>query len=205
MSFLFNIFNFSEEIKKNCFFEFSVELGVNGEARPTVYEKSPFQRTFESDTYFVSSKTSAFSASLVITRKLPMDNIHGSQTLADFTFIVKGKPFKVQKSILAASSTVMKQLFSVDLKNSDECKIDNIEPNIFRALMGFLFVSENLYNISYDLYAAAHDFELELLKKICLDEIQKKLSTGNALKAYNLAFTYDIEKLSADAWTIIKR
>lgn len=99
----------------------------------------------------------------------------------------------------------MQQLFSVDLKNTNECKIDNIEPHIFLALMGFSLVSENLYNKSCELYTAAHDFKLELLKRICLDEIQKKLSTGNALKAYSLAFTYGIEKLSADAWAIIKR
>lgn len=205
MKFCFKIFNFNEEMRKNCFTEFSVDFGVNSEARSTVLYNGSFQRTFDSDTYFVSSKTSSISASLLITRKLPTDNIHGGQTLADFTFIVKGKPFKVQKSILAAPSNVMQQLFSVDLKNTNECKIDNIEPHIFLALMGFSLVSENFYNKSCDLYTAAHDFKLELLKRICLDEIQKKLSTGNALKAYSLAFTYGIEKLSADAWAIIKR
>lgn len=40
-------------------------------------------------------------------------------------------------------------------------------------------------------------YEVELLKEICLKEIQKTLSTANAMKSYALAIKYDLDKLSA--------
>lgn len=113
-------------------------------------------------------------------------------------------------SILAASSPVMLKLFTADYKEKDtnKCKIADIEPGIFEALIRFMYrceLPENLTDVAHELYAAAHYYEVENLKEICLNEIHSKLSKKTAMMSYALAFKYDLKKLSNDAWSIIKR
>lgn len=135
--------------------------------------------------------------------------MYGDETFTDFTFTIKGKEFKVHKNILAASSVVMHKLFTAEYKEKEtgESKVDGIEPEIFEALINFIYsykIPENLRKIACGLYEAAHYYEIESLKDICLNEIQEKLSAANVIEAYDLAFKYDLEKLTLKAWNIIK-
>lgn len=169
--------------------------------------------------YEVTSKVVSIAASIVETmpdvllpRKLPIYQI--CNTTAEekpniLTVIVKNTKFTAHKSILAASGA-MNKLFAAkhDGMEVTECKIHDVEPKIFEAFLSYIygnFESEHLCDIAHDLYAAAHNYEVEMLKKICLDEIHKKLSTTNVLKSYTMAFQYDLEELKAEAWQIITR
>lgn len=166
----------------------------------------------------------AFTASLIITKKVPIFsaeflrkslldrivNMYTNETLSDFTFVVREKRFKVHKSILAASSVVMHKMFTAEYqeKNTGECVIVDIDPHIFEAFICFIYsytVPDNLKDIAHELFEAAHYYEVESLKKVCLNEIQNELATQNAMKSYALAFKYDLKKLTADAWKIIRR
>lgn len=145
-------------------------------------------------------------------RERLLDNVsglYGDATFADFTFIVKGKEIRVHKSILAASSAVMPRLFTADYKEKESgtCKIDDIEPDVFEALIRFMYKFEvpgNLREIAFELFEAAHYYEIEALKYICAGEIQYNLSADNVMEAYELSFKYDLEELSLEAWKIIQ-
>lgn len=139
-----------------------------------------------------------------------ISSLYAEEMFTDFTFIVKGKPFKVHKLILAASSEVMKRMFTAVHKEWElvECEIFDIEPHIFETLICFMYryeVPTILGEVAHELYAAAHYYEVENLKEICLDKLCLSLSADNAIKSYALGSTYNLNTLTACSWTIIKR
>lgn len=90
---------------------------------------------------------------------------------SDFIFIVKGKPFKVHKNILAAASPVFDKLFSVKLKESRSNECD-VKPFIFECLLNFIYsgeLPENLHeeNVAQNLFEAAHLYQIDKLVDIC--------------------------------------
>lgn len=137
-------------------------------------------------------------------------SLYGNTIFSDFTFIVKGTEFKVHKAILATSSAVMHRLFTADYheKATGQCEVDHIEPNIFEALICFIYcrkIPDNLLKVACKLYEAAHYYDIQMLKNICLSEIQMNLSAENVLEAYDLSFLFDLTELKVAAWEIIKR
>jgi len=131
-------------------------------------------------------------------------------TFSDFTFIVKGKEFKVHKNILAEASPYFLTLFTTDVKKSrrNESEINNIEPDIFGYLLDFTYggdLPENISQLAKALCEAAHIYCLDDLKKICEQEFYEALSVENALEIYNWAWLYDVDDLKMKAWEIIKR
>lgn len=149
---------------------------------------------------------------LAVSKQL-LDSISGmneQDPFTDFTFVVKGKDIQVHRSILAAFSPVMRKLFTAQYKEKETstCIVDNIKPNVFEALIRFMYtctVPENLGDLVYELYAAAHYYDVQTMKDICLAKLQNNLSKETAVEVYALAFKYDLKKLSTDAWEIIKR
>lgn len=81
-------------------------------------------------------------------------------TLSDFTIIVKTKEFKVHKSVLSARSPVFNQMFSSSMKEAADNKVEinDIEPNTFEKLLGFIYsakIPEDLDYYAMDLFVAA--------------------------------------------------
>ena len=131
-------------------------------------------------------------------------------TFSDFTFIVKGKEFKLHKIILAAASPVMRRMFTTNMGESREnkCIVDDIEPDIFEYLVKFIYrheVPENISEVVKPLYEAAHYYQVDHLKKICEECLLEESSEENALENFKWAELFDLEPLKLDAWEIIKR
>jgi hypothetical protein len=129
---------------------------------------------------------------------------------SDFTCIVANRSFKVHKAILGAASPVFDRMFSTAMAEaqSNEAKIDAIDPNIFEHLLRFIYggkLPENFVAVAVDLFKAAHYYEIEELKEICEDEIEEKLSKGNAIQFYELAYVYDLKVLKENIWEFVKR
>lgn len=129
-------------------------------------------------------------------------------SLSDFVFVVKGDEFKVHKSILAAVSKVWERMFSADYKEKEtsSCEIDHIEPEIFKAVLHFIYcaeIPENFNELVVKLFEAAHYFEIESLKEICLKRLRQNLSSTNAVDIYKIAYLYELDLLPL-AWTVIK-
>jgi speckle-type POZ protein len=129
---------------------------------------------------------------------------------SDFTCIVGDRSFKVHKAVLAAASPVFDRMFSTAMAEaqSNEAKIDAIDPNIFEHLLRFIYggkLPENLAGIAEDVFKAAHFYEIHRLKETCEDEMNEKLSAENAMEIYKLAYVYGLKKLKENARTVIKR
>jgi hypothetical protein len=129
---------------------------------------------------------------------------------SDFTCIVGNRSFKVHKSILAAASPVFDRMFSVPMveAQTNEVKIEVIEPNIFEHLLQFVYgqkLPQNLFKVVVDLFKAAHYYEVKDLMEICEDEIEEKLTIENAIQFYELAYVYDVKNLKENVWSFIKR
>jgi hypothetical protein len=136
-------------------------------------------------------------------------NILDNSTFSDFKFIVKGKEFKVHRNILSTASPVFDKLFTVDMEeaNNNECAVADIEPAIFEQLLRFIYkreLPENLSKVAMKLFEAAHYYEINKLKEICLKDVFELLSKSNAVKIFNWAWIYDCEELKDKAWIIIK-
>ena len=131
-------------------------------------------------------------------------------TFSDFTFIVKGKEFKLHKIILAAASPVMRRMFTTSMEESrdNKCIVDDIKPDIFEYLVAFIYrheVPENIAEVVKPLYEAAHYYQVDHLKEICEQCLLEEVSEQNALENLKWAELFDLKQLKIDAWQIIKR
>lgn len=129
---------------------------------------------------------------------------------ADYTFVVKGKEFKVHKAVLAAASPFFVRLFRSKMEESlnNICRVDSIDPEIFEMILKFIYeakLPEDFKSVGVNLYKAAHYYELERLTKICEREIRSHLTAANALESYKLAYIYELDELKAEAWEIVNR
>jgi Glu-tRNA(Gln) amidotransferase subunit E-like FAD-binding protein len=130
-------------------------------------------------------------------------------SFSDFKFIVKGKVFNVHKSFLAASSSVFRQMFVTEMEESrtNECKIDDIEPEIFEQMLKFIYCGD-IDKASIDsLFQVAHRYDIKGLKEVCSKGFNAELSKENALEVYKFASIYDddLKELKEGAWKIVKR
>lgn len=128
----------------------------------------------------------------------------------DFKFVVKGKEFKVHRAILSSVSPVFEKMFTTDMKEGSEklCHVKDFEPEIFEHLLRFIYGGElpdDIGGVAMKLYDAAHYYDIEQLKLICLRELPLALEEVNALDMFNWACIYDLEELKVLAWAIIKR
>lgn len=221
VSFSYRIVNFPADLQKDCVTEFRV--GFDSDPTPTVYMKTSFQSSFDSDRFDVGKTKTSFTANLVITKKCStcwldasrkslldsISRLYLDEKTSDLTIIVKNKRFKVHTLILGASSAVMHTMFT-ECKDNEitECEIDGIEAHIFEALLRFLYrceVPDNLKDIAHELYAVAYYYRIGPLRKICLEEVNKNLSSESAVKSYAMAYKYNLKELTVNAWKFLKR
>jgi hypothetical protein len=67
------------------------------------------------------------------------------QKFCDFKFVVENEEFKVHKNILSIRSNVFAAMFENNMieKNVNECKIDDIESNVFQELLSFIYTGKS--------------------------------------------------------------
>lgn len=130
------------------------------------------------------------------------------ETYADFTFIVKNKPFRVHRNILAHASPVLAKLFTANMKESKtaECVLNDYSPESFEGFLVFIYGGklENWVN-PFKMYNLAHYYEIHQLQEICKQELHDRLTVENAIEVYDWANIYSLEALKLSAWYIIKR
>lgn len=136
--------------------------------------------------------------------------ILSSTKYSDFIFHVQGKQFKVHKNILAAASPVFDKLFSTkETSKENRCDVKDIESAIFQYLLTFIYcggLPEKIHegNTARQLFQAARCYEIGELINICKSVEHYKLTVPNAQDIYNWAYTYELEDVKKDAWSIIK-
>lgn len=138
---------------------------------------------------------------------VPPSNLHqnfgdllASEEGADVTFLVAGETFKAHKCVLAARSAVFKaEVFSAMKEGTDGAviRIDDMEAQVFRALLGFLYTDTlpeglNMKEkegaaIAEHLLVAADRYNLERLKLICEEKLCSHIDTDSAATILTLA------------------
>lgn len=137
-------------------------------------------------------------------------SLYGDEKFADFTFNVRGKSFKVHKNLLAAASDVFKTMFTC---NFDVAKtnsaIEDCDPDVFKHFLKFIYTNEwdpaEMPSICCQLYKLAHRYNIRALMRFSIPFIHSTtIDRDNALDLYELASTYEIEKLLNKTWEFIR-
>lgn len=114
-----------------------------------------------------------------------------------------GKEYPAKKAILAASSPV----FATMLKYAEQREkkierftITDVDEPVFDEILRYIYTGkcENIEKYGHGLLVAAHKYELNQLKTICIEEIRKRLTVGNVIDTLLLADKYGFNELKSD-------
>jgi speckle-type POZ protein len=133
------------------------------------------------------------------------------ESLADFELECNdGKTLKCHKFILAARSPVFRTMLSIDMKEAKEGFVDVLDfgSSVMKEVLRFVYRDDvgNIQHIARSLVFAAEKYELEKLKKICIESMIENLSKDNAIRS--LLITEKIpgcEKLYEECVDVILR
>ena len=125
----------------------------------------------------------------------------------DVTFIVQGESIKAHKSILAVRSQYFQRMFESDVEENitDEVKVPDIEPEVFRGLLQFLYsglAPKNVADKAFELLLAADKYGVDGLIKICEDKASIHL--GNVVDLLLVADGVHNEKLMTRAKAVFR-
>ena len=105
---------------------------------------------------------------------------------ADVTLVVKGEPIAAHLAILKARSAYFRAMFNSPMEESlnQTVEIDDVEPNVFRGLLRFLYAGqppENLGEIAVDLLTVADKYGVDSLKELCEARLCDDLDDDNVI------------------------
>ena len=126
---------------------------------------------------------------------------------ADVTFIVQGQPIKAHKNILSVRSQYFQRMFDSDVEENikDEVKVPDVEPEIFRGLLRFLYsgsAPENVTDKALNLLMAADKYGVDGLKQIC--EEKASIHRDNVVDALLVADSIQNEKIMSRAKAVFR-
>lgn len=131
-----------------------------------------------------------------------------SGEFSDVTLKVRGKEFKVHKTILAAQSPVFRRMFTsddVEIETFLE-KTKNSNRESFDIFLKYFYSGEVDGDvIAMDIFELASVFEVEILQSTCIDLILATLSKENVLDVYNLSCHHDSHDLKQRAFEFIQK
>ncbi|KAM0030398.1 putative chromatin remodeling & transcription regulator BTB-POZ-MATH family [Helianthus debilis subsp. tardiflorus] len=138
-----------------------------------------------------------------------LENMEGS----DVTFNVAGEIFHAHKLVLAARSPVFRTNFFREEGDDHEIVITDIEPRVFKAMLHFIYRDELDEDelaassasseshvgdtLSAKLLAAADEYDLCRLKRMCESRICKDISVNSVGRILAFADTYHAMELKA--------
>ncbi|XP_051012897.1 speckle-type POZ protein-like [Acomys russatus] len=121
----------------------------------------------------------------------------------DCSLLVGGHKFRAHKAILATRSPVFRAMFEHDMKEKqkDRIEIQDMEPQVFKEMMGFIYTGKapNLHSLAPGVLAAADRYGLEQLKVMCEDALCRHLSVENAAHTLFLADLHSAQQLKMEA------
>lgn len=113
--------------------------------------------------------------------------------LADFEIHTNDKQMlKAHKAILAARSPVFYAMLCNDSQESQirSVKIGEFDSMVIRELLRFIYCNrvEGLRKVDRELVFAAHKYQLDDLKQMCIDSITSTLDLDNVLESFEVSF-----------------
>lgn len=135
-------------------------------------------------------------------------NLFVSKKFSDFTIKVRGKEYKVHKSILAAQSSVFDRMFTIDTEEALESfgNIGEFSELAFEDFLQYFYIKEiqSEDNVT-ELFQLASEFDVLELKAECETIILRNFNHSNAREVYNLGHIHGSESLQREAFESIKR
>lgn len=124
--------------------------------------------------------------------------------LIDCILKVGDRSIPCHRLIMAACSPYFRELFfSSDGKelNQKEIVLENLDPNIMEVIVNYLYSADIDINENsvQDILAAANRFQIPSVFTVCVNYLQKKLSTSNCLAIYRLALMMNCARLAIAA------
>mmetsp|Transcript_10128 Transcript_10128/g.16584 ORF Transcript_10128/g.16584 Transcript_10128/m.16584 type:complete len:157 (+) Transcript_10128:1-471(+) len=120
---------------------------------------------------------------------------------SDVTSIVKKKPIRAHKVILAARCGHFRAMFESGMKESRENEIEILDTRhvVFLALMQFLYTDlvDVPADVAIELYVLADLYTLDRLKSHCESIVHKKLCHANAPLLLSVAEQHQSHPLKA--------
>ncbi|XP_010871644.1 kelch-like protein 7 isoform X2 [Esox lucius] len=133
-----------------------------------------------------------------------MNNLRKQGTLCDVILVVQGKHIPAHRVVLAAASHFFSLMFTTSMmeSTSHEVELRSAEPEIIELLVEFVYtarISVNSSNVQ-SLLDAANQYQIEPVKKMCVDFLKEQVDATNCLGISALAECLDCPelKLSAD-------
>ena len=103
------------------------------------------------------------------------------------------------KAILAARSQVFQAMFSHDMEEKKNCRVEvkDVEPDVMAELLRFIYTGKTAANLAADLLAAADKYALERLKVMCEEALCNGLTVENVCDVLKIADLHSAEQLKA--------
>lgn len=113
--------------------------------------------------------------------------------LADFEICTSDRQLlKAHKAILAARSPVFHAMLRSDTQEAQirSVKIMDFDSMVIRELLRFIYCDkvEGLRKVDRELVFAADKYQLDDLKKLCLDSITSTLDLDNVLESFEVSY-----------------
>ncbi|CAN1171073.1 BTB/POZ and MATH domain-containing protein 4 [Linum perenne] len=149
----------------------------------------------------------------VVMSAIDCSRLHSLQG-SDVTFNVAGEKFEAHKLILAARSPLFQSKFYDNGEDEKEIVITDLEPNVFKALLHFIYhdrlikdvddsasnsarVSSISDSLTAKLLAAADRYGLDRLRLMCESHLCKDISVDSVATILALADSYHATELKA--------
>lgn len=126
-----------------------------------------------------------------------------NEEFSDITIYVNDKKYMAHKNILATQSSVFKAMFTDDMKEKQQNRIDicDIDEKIFQEILRYIYTGKvkNIETIAFELLLAADKYDLVILKALCENALCKLLGAGTALKILSFSDKYCLQNLKSRA------
>uniref|UniRef100_A0A4W3JMH7 Kelch-like family member 7 n=1 Tax=Callorhinchus milii TaxID=7868 RepID=A0A4W3JMH7_CALMI len=145
-------------------------------------------------------------AKLLATFMGVMNNMRKQKTLCDVILVVSDRNIPAHRVVLAAASHFFSLMFTTNMLESKsyEVELKDAEPDIIELLVEFAYtarISVNSNNVQ-SLLDAANQYQIEPVKKMCVEFLKEQIDASNCLGISVLAECLDCPELktSADAF-----
>ncbi|TVU24140.1 hypothetical protein EJB05_26541, partial [Eragrostis curvula] len=142
-----------------------------------------------------------------------LGDLLASRLGADVTFMVSGELFPAHRIVLAVRSSVFKAELFGHMKEKDMAyiQIDEMDPNVFRAMLHFIYTDalpeiddRDNVAIAQHLIVAADRYDLEKLKIICTDILLSRADATNVVTTLVLAEQHGFTALKEACFRFIE-
>ncbi|MEJ1279525.1 kelch-like 7 [Cricetulus griseus] len=132
-----------------------------------------------------------------------MNTMRKQRTLCDVILMVQERKIPAHRVVLAAASHFFNLMFTTNMLESKsfEVELKDAEPDIIEQLVEFAYtarISVNSNNVQ-SLLDAANQYQIEPVKKMCVDFLKEQVDASNCLGISVLAECLDCPELKATA------